>query len=58
VAKVAAWFVRKRHLAMLRPPILPRNARLTPALDIGAHSEVKGKASDPYRHMVGLNSNG
>jgi predicted enzyme related to lactoylglutathione lyase len=27
-----------------------------PALGIGTHSEVKGKASDPYRHMVGLNS--
>jgi hypothetical protein len=23
-------------------------------LGIGTHSEVKGKASDPYRHMVGL----
>ena len=27
-----------------------------PALGIGTHSEVKGKASDAYRHMVGLNS--
>jgi predicted enzyme related to lactoylglutathione lyase len=27
-----------------------------PALALGTHSEVKGKASDPYRHMVGLNS--
>jgi predicted enzyme related to lactoylglutathione lyase len=26
----------------------------TPALGIGTHSEVRGKASDPYRHMVGL----
>ena len=26
----------------------------TPALAIGTHSEVHGKASDPYRHMVGL----
>ena len=25
-------------------------------LGIGSHSEVKGKASDPYRHMVGLAS--
>jgi predicted enzyme related to lactoylglutathione lyase len=25
-----------------------------PGLGIGTHSEVKGKASDPYRHMVGL----
>lgn len=25
-----------------------------PALAIGTHSEVKGKASDPYRHIVGL----
>ena len=27
-----------------------------PALGLGTHSDVKGKASDPYRHMVGLNS--
>ncbi|MEX0783283.1 MAG: VOC family protein [Dehalococcoidia bacterium] len=27
-----------------------------PALAIGTHSEVKGKASDPYRHIVGLNT--
>jgi len=26
------------------------------ALGLGTHSEVKGKASDPYRHMVGLDS--
>lgn len=26
----------------------------TPALALGTHSEVKGKASDPYRHMIGL----
>jgi len=25
-------------------------------LGIGTHSEVNGKASDPYRHMVGLES--
>jgi predicted enzyme related to lactoylglutathione lyase len=25
-------------------------------LGLGTHSEVKGKASDPYRHMVGLES--
>jgi predicted enzyme related to lactoylglutathione lyase len=25
-------------------------------LGLGTHSEVKGKASDPYRHMVGLDS--
>jgi predicted enzyme related to lactoylglutathione lyase len=28
-----------------------------PSLCLGTHSEVKGKASDPYRHMVGLNTN-
>jgi predicted enzyme related to lactoylglutathione lyase len=27
-----------------------------PALALGTHSEVKGKASDPYRHMVGFTS--
>lgn len=27
-----------------------------PALGLGTHSEVKGTASDPYRHMVGLGS--
>jgi predicted enzyme related to lactoylglutathione lyase len=26
----------------------------TPALSIGTHSEVRGRASDPYRHIVGL----
>ena len=26
----------------------------TPALGSGTHSEVHGKASDPYRHMVGF----
>jgi predicted enzyme related to lactoylglutathione lyase len=26
-------------------------------LGLGTHSEVKGNASDPYRHMVGLESN-
>ncbi len=25
-----------------------------PALALGSHSEVKGRASDPYRHIVGL----
>jgi predicted enzyme related to lactoylglutathione lyase len=25
-------------------------------LGLGTHSEVKGKTSDPYRHMVGLDS--
>lgn len=25
-----------------------------PGLCLGSHSEVKGKASDPYRHMVGF----
>jgi len=25
-----------------------------PALALGTHSDVRGKASDPYRHMVGL----
>jgi predicted enzyme related to lactoylglutathione lyase len=25
-------------------------------LGLGSHSEVKGRASDPYRHMVGLES--
>jgi predicted enzyme related to lactoylglutathione lyase len=25
-------------------------------LGLGSHSEVKGKASDPHRHMVGLDS--
>ena len=25
-----------------------------PALAVGTHSEVKGRASDPYRHIVGL----
>jgi len=25
-----------------------------PALGIGTHSEVHGRASDPYRHMIGL----
>ena len=24
------------------------------SLNLGTHSEVKGKAADPYRHMVGL----
>jgi predicted enzyme related to lactoylglutathione lyase len=28
-----------------------------PALAVGTHSEVKGKAADPYRHMVGFNTN-
>jgi hypothetical protein len=27
-----------------------------PSLGLGTHSEVKGRASDPYRHMVGLDS--
>ncbi len=27
-----------------------------PILGLGSHSEVKGKASDPYRHMVGFES--
>jgi glyoxylase I family protein len=27
-----------------------------PTLGLGSHSEVKGEAGDPYRHMVGLNS--
>ena len=27
-----------------------------PSLGLGTHSEVKGMASDPYRHMVGLDS--
>ena len=26
------------------------------SLGLGTHSEVKGRASDPYRHMVGLDS--
>jgi predicted enzyme related to lactoylglutathione lyase len=25
-----------------------------PDVGLGTHSEVKGKASDPYRHMIGL----
>ena len=25
-----------------------------PSLGLGTHSEVRGKASDPYRHMVGF----
>lgn len=25
-----------------------------PALALGTHSEVRGRASDPYRHIVGL----
>jgi predicted enzyme related to lactoylglutathione lyase len=25
-----------------------------PALALGTHSDVKGRAGDPYRHMVGL----
>jgi predicted enzyme related to lactoylglutathione lyase len=28
-----------------------------PWLGIGTHSEVRGKASDQFRHMVGLDSN-
>ncbi len=28
-----------------------------PSLGLGSHSEVKGKTSDPHRHMVGLTSN-
>src|SRR5581483_6921255 len=27
-----------------------------PALGLGSHSEVRGRATDPYRHMVGLTS--
>lgn len=27
-----------------------------PALSVGTHSQVKGRNSDPARHMVGLNS--
>ncbi|MGH2609471.1 MAG: VOC family protein [Tepidiformaceae bacterium] len=27
-----------------------------PSLALGTHSDVKGKASDPYRHFVGLGS--
>ena len=27
-----------------------------PTMGLGTHSEVKGKAGDPYRHMVGLDS--
>lgn len=27
-----------------------------PSLALGTHSEVKGRASDPYRHFVGLGS--
>jgi predicted enzyme related to lactoylglutathione lyase len=26
------------------------------SLGLGTHSEVKGRASDPYRHMIGLDS--
>jgi catechol 2,3-dioxygenase-like lactoylglutathione lyase family enzyme len=25
-----------------------------PALGLGSHSEIRGRATDPYRHMVGL----
>ena len=25
-----------------------------PSLGLGSHSEIRGKATDPYRHMVGL----
>ena len=28
--------------------------QIAPALAVGQHSEVRGRASDPYRHMVGL----
>ena len=28
-----------------------------PSIALGTHSEIKGKASDPYRHMVGLTTN-
>lgn len=28
--------------------------QISPALAVGQHSEVRGRASDPYRHMVGL----
>lgn len=28
----------------------------SPGLGLGTHSEVRGKAPDPYRHMVGLTS--
>jgi glyoxylase I family protein len=28
----------------------------SPTLGLGTHSDVKGRASDPYRHMVGLDS--
>src|SRR5437879_496021 len=34
--------------------ILGTDSEDEPGLGIGTHSEVKGKASDPYRHMVGL----
>ena len=27
-----------------------------PILGLGSHSEVSGRASDPYRHMVGIES--
>jgi predicted enzyme related to lactoylglutathione lyase len=27
-----------------------------PSLGLGSHSEVNGKATDPYRHMVGFNT--
>jgi predicted enzyme related to lactoylglutathione lyase len=27
-----------------------------PSLGLGSHSEVSGKARDPYRHMVGFNT--
>lgn len=27
-----------------------------PSLGLGSHSEVRGQTSDPYRHMVGFNT--
>jgi catechol 2,3-dioxygenase-like lactoylglutathione lyase family enzyme len=36
--------------------LLGENVESGPNLGLGTHSEVKGRASDPYRHMVGLES--
>jgi len=43
-------------LALETPAFVVTGEGDGPNLALGTHSEVKGRASDPYRHMVGLGS--
>jgi predicted enzyme related to lactoylglutathione lyase len=43
-------------VAMESPRFVLMGSMDEPALGLGSHSEVKGRATDPYRHMVGFTS--